>query len=70
MNPAARSSARAVFLRAVCIAEAGVVDARVLQIGAHLHARDRDEADTGIVQLARDHRRDFGANLIGDAVWS
>ena len=41
MNPAARSSARAVFFRAVAISEARVEHARVLQIGAHLDAGDR-----------------------------
>src|SRR5687767_14013553 len=31
------------------IAEAGVIDPRVLQIGADFHTRDGDEADAGIV---------------------
>ena len=52
------------------IAEAGVVDAGMLQVGRHVHARHGHEADAGIVQLARDHRRDLRANLIGDALRS
>ena len=60
---------RGVFLRRR-IAQARVEHARVLQIGADLHARHRHEPDTGIVQLARDHGRHFGANLIRNTFWS
>jgi hypothetical protein len=42
----------------------------VLQVRAHLHAGDGDEPDAWIVQLARDHRRDFRADLIRDALRS
>jgi len=46
------------------------VDARVLQVGRHRHARDRHEPDAGVVDVARQHQRDFPPDLIGDAVWS
>src|SRR5688500_15275863 len=52
------------------IAEAGVEHPGMLEIGAHLNAGHRHEADPGIVQLARNHRRDLGADLVGDTIWS
>ena len=44
--PCALSCAR------LLVAEHGVVDARQLQVGADLHARERDEADARVVDLA------------------
>src|SRR5687767_2804061 len=52
------------------IAKAGVEHARVLQVRTHVHPRNGDESDAGIMQLPRNHRRHFGANLIGDAFGS
>ena len=67
MNPArALERARGVLARRR-VAQARVVHARVLQVRAHLHAGDGDESHAGIVQLARNHRGDFCANLIRDA---
>src|SRR5688572_4751729 len=52
------------------VAEARIEHARVLQVGADLHASDGDESHAGIVQLARDHHADFRANRIRDALRS
>src|SRR5262245_37169579 len=54
------------------VAEGGVVHARLLEIRRHGHARDRHEPDPRIVHLAREHRRDFASNLVGNAssAWS
>src|SRR5580765_2245845 len=52
------------------VTERGVVDARVLEIGRDLDPGNGHEADARIVDLSRQHRRDFAANLIGDAVGS
>ena len=47
------------------IAEAGVEDARDLQVGGDLHARQRDEADAGIVHLAA-----ASISLSSSRIWS
>src|SRR5262249_34158556 len=52
------------------VAEHGVVDARLLQVGCHRHAGDGHEPDSRVVHLAGDHRGDFAADLIGDACGS
>ena len=52
------------------IAEARVEHARVLQVGLTCTRVTVTNPTPGIVQLARDHRRHFGANLIGDAIGS
>ena len=68
-NGVARSSAFCGLLRAGGVAERRVVDARQLQVGRHLHARERDEADVGIVHLAaREHRAQLLADLVADAM--
>ena len=56
-NGVARSSACAVSLLRLLVADERVVHARQLQIGRDLHARERDEADAGIVDLARQQLR-------------
>ena len=63
----ARQSLAAVRPRSA-IAQGAVVDPRVLQIGADLHAGDGDEAQARVVQIARDHTGDLGTNLVGDSV--
>ena len=40
----------------------------MLQVGLTLHARQRDEPDPGIVDLAREQHRQLAADLIGDAI--
>src|SRR5438067_4231167 len=50
----------------VLLAERGVEDARLLQIGVDLHARDRYESDSRVVDLARDQHAELAADLIGD----
>src|SRR3954469_15387041 len=52
------------------VAERGVVDPRVLQVGRDLHSRNGDEPDPRVVHVARQHRRDLAADLIGDSVWA
>jgi len=52
------------------VAERGVEDAGVLQVRRHLDAGDGDEANARIVHLARQHRRQLVANLIGDTIGS
>ena len=68
-NGVARSSALAVSVRAFGVAERRVVDARQLQVGRHLHARERDEADAGVVHLAAgEHLAQLLADLFADAI--
>ena len=69
-NGAARSSARAAVRAGLVVAERGVEDARLLEVGRHLHAGEGDEADARIVHLARQQQRELAADLIGDAVWT
>ena len=52
----ARAPASVSRLRLV-VADERVVDARQLQVGRDLHARERHEADAGVVHLAREQRR-------------
>jgi hypothetical protein len=60
--------ARGVLLRSV-IAQAGVEDAGELEIGSHGHARQRDESDPRVVDLAsQQHLAELLANLIADTV--
>src|SRR3954463_13551334 len=47
------------------VAERGVVNARLLQIRRDRDAGDGDEADPRIVDLARQHRGNLAANLVG-----
>src|SRR5439155_16373685 len=49
---------------ALFVAERRVVDMRLLQIGRHLNARERYEADAGIVHLARDQQGELAPNLL------
>ena len=51
-NGVARSSAARRLLARLLVAERGVEDARQLQVGRHLHARQRDEADARVVDVA------------------
>ncbi len=50
------------------VAERRVVHARELQVGGHLHARDRHEPDPGIVHLALQKAAKLLPNLLGDAI--
>src|SRR5262249_24296333 len=52
------------------VSESRVADPRVLQIGRHRHARDRDEADSRIVDLPREQLRDLAADLVADPLCS
>src|SRR5437773_9377856 len=63
--PAVLSCRAAVVTR---VAERGVVDARELQVRTDLDARQRHEADAGVVHLAREQLRELRADLIGDTV--
>jgi len=57
------------FAARLGIAERGVVHARQLQIGRHRDARQRDEADAGIVnRTATEQLADLLPNLIADAI--
>src|SRR5262249_8441389 len=56
--------ARGVLLGLV-VAQRGEVDARLLEIGADADARQGDEADSRVVNLASDEVCQLGANLIG-----
>ncbi len=64
-RPAERSCAR---FAGLCVAEHRIQDAGHLQIGADLDARQRDEADPGIVNLPGEQRRELASDLIGDAI--
>ena len=64
----ARCSALAVAFRCLLRSDRRVEDARQLQVGRDLDAGDRDEPDARVVDLARQHHADLGADLIGDAV--
>ena len=46
--------------------ERRVEDARQLQVGTDLDARERHEADTRVVHLASEQRGQLAANLIGN----
>jgi len=46
------------------------MDPRVLQIRRDLHPRNGDEPDPRIVHVARQHRGDFAADLVGYSVWA
>ena len=50
------------------VAEHGVEHTCLLDVGAHLHASQGDEADPWIVDLARQERGELGSNLVGDAI--
>jgi len=50
------------------VAERGVGDARELEIRADPDARQRDEADAGVVHLAREQQRELRSNQVGDAI--
>ena len=50
------------------IAQARVIHARMVQVGADGDLRDGDEADARIAQVARNHAADFRAHLIGHAL--
>src|SRR5688572_11941419 len=53
------------------VAEAGVIDARLLQVGGHLHARQRDEADARVVhRAAAEQPAQLLPDLVADAIWS
>src|SRR5207247_10597527 len=66
-----RTSERALGIApARLVAERGVVHARLLQVRRHLHAGQRDEADPGIANVAREQQRELATNLFADAVWS
>src|SRR5947207_10913675 len=57
------------LLPRLLIAERGVEDARDLQVGCHLHARQRDEADARVVDLASaEDLADDVADLFADAI--
>src|SRR5262249_1957762 len=49
------------------VAERRVRHAGVLQVRRHRDARDGDEPDAGIVDVAREQLRDLAADLIADA---
>jgi hypothetical protein len=51
-------------------AERRVEDARHLEVRRHLDVRDRQKADAGVVDLARQHRADLDANLVRDTIGS
>src|SRR5207253_10377209 len=61
--------ARRLALR-VLVAERRVVAARKLKVRGDLHAGEGQEADAGVVHLARDQQRKLGADLIADTVWA
>jgi len=50
------------------IAQRGVVDTRVLEIGGDLDAGHRQEADARVVHLPAQHPRNLYADLITDAL--
>src|SRR5437588_69382 len=64
-SPSGRAGCRAARL---VVAEGGVEDARLLDVGADLDAGQRHEPDARIVDFARQERRELGADLVGDAI--
>src|SRR3954470_830470 len=52
------------------VAKHGEENPRRLQVGGYLDARDGDEADAGVVPLARQQLGQFTSDLIGDPVGS
>jgi len=50
------------------IAKRREIDTGVLQVRRDLHARDRQEAEAGVVELARNHVGDFSPNLIAHSI--
>ena len=67
-NGVARSSARLRLALRLVVAHERVEDARQLQVGRDLHARQRDETDAGIVHLAREQLAQLLADFFADAV--
>src|SRR5262245_50252884 len=55
---------------ALLVAERRIVHARLLQIRADAHPRQRHEPDARIVNVAREQRRQLASDLIGDAIGS
>ena len=62
-------AARRVAARPV-VAERSEEHASVLQIRRHLNARDRDEPDARVVNVAREQLAELAADLVGDALWT
>src|SRR6478752_5623868 len=52
---------------ALVVAKRGVHHPCLLQIRAHMHARQRDEPDAGVVHFSSQHLRKLAAELVGDA---
>src|ERR1043166_2977224 len=60
----------AAVLPGLLVAEHGVEDARLLEVGAALHARERDEPDAGVVYISGKKTRQLIADLIRHAIGS